>query len=159
MFSLFISSNCCTCFGWYIHPSSEAHTMYLQYLALLRPVFLRHVAVTVSVMPHTVDTVIWVPDDGWGYHPKHVERFADINKLCIGGSCWTINDTYYAMDGPLNIKFRSSFLWKISAEQSKVRRQTGSFMVSTVREFWLVRETDASSVSSNVRGLCLVRAT
>ena len=22
------------------------------------------------------------PDDGWGYHPKHVEQFPDINKLC-----------------------------------------------------------------------------
>jgi hypothetical protein len=24
--SLFISGNCSTCFGWYFHPSSEAHT-------------------------------------------------------------------------------------------------------------------------------------
>jgi hypothetical protein len=24
--SLFISGNCSTCFGWYLHPSSEAHT-------------------------------------------------------------------------------------------------------------------------------------
>ena len=24
--SLFISGNCCTCFGWYLHPSSGAHT-------------------------------------------------------------------------------------------------------------------------------------
>jgi hypothetical protein len=24
--SLFISGNCCTCFGWYFHPSSGAHT-------------------------------------------------------------------------------------------------------------------------------------
>jgi hypothetical protein len=24
--SLFISRNCSTCFGWYFHPSSEAHT-------------------------------------------------------------------------------------------------------------------------------------
>ena len=23
---LFISGNCCTCFGWYLHPFSEAHT-------------------------------------------------------------------------------------------------------------------------------------
>jgi len=22
------------------------------------------------------------PDDGWRYHPKHVEQFPDINKLC-----------------------------------------------------------------------------
>ena len=29
-------------------------------------------------MPDTVDTVLWAPDDGWRYHPKHVEQFADI---------------------------------------------------------------------------------
>jgi hypothetical protein len=27
------------------------------------------------------------PDDGWKYHPKHVEQFPDINKLC-NVSCW-----------------------------------------------------------------------
>jgi hypothetical protein len=25
--SLFISGNCCTCFGWYLHPSSGAQTV------------------------------------------------------------------------------------------------------------------------------------
>jgi len=47
-------------------------------------------AVTVSIMPDTVDTVIGAPDDGWRYHPKHVEQFADINKLYIVASCWII---------------------------------------------------------------------
>ena len=50
----------------------------------------RQVAVTVSLMP---DTVIWTPDDGWGYHLKHLERFAVMNKLCIAASCWIIIDT------------------------------------------------------------------
>ena len=44
-------------------------------------------------MPDTVDTMIWVPDDGWRYHPKHVEQFTDINKLYIVASCWIIIDT------------------------------------------------------------------
>jgi hypothetical protein len=26
--------------------------------------------------------------DGWKYHPKHVEHFPDINKLCNFASCW-----------------------------------------------------------------------
>jgi hypothetical protein len=26
--------------------------------------------------------------DGWKYHPKHVEYFPDINKLCDVASCW-----------------------------------------------------------------------
>jgi hypothetical protein len=25
---------------------------------------------------------VCAPDDGWKYHPKHVEQFPDINKLC-----------------------------------------------------------------------------
>ena len=33
-------------------------------------------------MPDAVDTVVRAPDDGWRYHPKHVEQFPDINKLC-----------------------------------------------------------------------------
>jgi len=49
--SLFISGNCSTCFGWYLHPSSGAQT--------------------------TVDTVLCAPDDDWRYHPKHVEQFPD----------------------------------------------------------------------------------
>ena len=28
------------------------------------------------------------PDDGWKYHPKHVEQFPDINKLCNFASFW-----------------------------------------------------------------------
>ena len=52
----------------------------------------RQVAVTVSIMPDTVDTGIWAPDDGRRYHPKHVEQFADINKLCVVASCWIIID-------------------------------------------------------------------
>jgi len=54
----------------------------------------RQVAVTVSIMPDTVDTAIWA-DDGWRYHPKHVERFVDVNKLYIVASCWIIIDKYY----------------------------------------------------------------
>ena len=30
----------------------------------------------------------------WKYHPKHVEQFADINKLYIVSSCWIIIETH-----------------------------------------------------------------
>jgi len=55
----------------------------------------RQVAVTVSIMSDTVDAVIWAPDDGWRYHSKHIEQFADVNKLYIVASCWIIIDTYF----------------------------------------------------------------
>jgi len=37
----------------------------------------RQVAVTVWQIPDAVDTVDCAPDDGWRYHPKHVEQFPD----------------------------------------------------------------------------------
>jgi hypothetical protein len=30
-------------------------------------------------------------DDGWKYHPKHVEQFPDINKLRNVASVWIYN--------------------------------------------------------------------
>jgi hypothetical protein len=39
-------------------------------------------------MPDAVDTGLCAPDDWWKYHPKHVEQFPDINKLCNVASCW-----------------------------------------------------------------------
>jgi len=39
-------------------------------------------------IPDAVDTVVCAPDDGWKYHPKHVEQFPDIDKLCNVASCW-----------------------------------------------------------------------
>jgi hypothetical protein len=43
---------------------------------------------TFKQIPDAVDTVISGPDDGWKYHPKHVEQFPDINKLRNVASCW-----------------------------------------------------------------------
>jgi len=55
-------------FGWYLHPSSGAHTT----------------VSTASGICHTVTAtcryragVECPPDDGWRYHPKHVEQFPD----------------------------------------------------------------------------------
>jgi len=45
--------------------------------------YLQHlVFVTLLLLP-----VVCAPDDGWKYHPKHVEQFPDINKLCNVASC------------------------------------------------------------------------
>jgi hypothetical protein len=35
-----------------------------------------------------IDTVVCAPDDGCKYHPKHVEQFLNINKMCNVASCW-----------------------------------------------------------------------
>jgi hypothetical protein len=39
-------------------------------------------------IPDAVDTVVCAPDDGWKYHPKHIEQYPDINKLCDVASFW-----------------------------------------------------------------------
>jgi hypothetical protein len=48
----------------------------------------RQIAVTVWQIPDAVDAVVCAHDDGWKYHPKHVEQFPDINKLCNVASRW-----------------------------------------------------------------------
>ena len=88
---LFISGNCSTCFGWYFHPSSGAHTTVSTASVICHTVTatrLWQVAVTVWQIPDDADTVVCAPDDGWRYHPKYVEQFPDINKLCIVASYW-----------------------------------------------------------------------
>ena len=46
-------------------------------------------------MPDAVDTVVCVPDDGWRYHPKYVEQFPEMNKLCNVASCWIYIRKWY----------------------------------------------------------------
>ena len=118
IYTLFISANLSTYFGWYLQPSSGAHIT----LSTVSDITVTITATCrerdwmgTSSHPitfttgssnglNTVDRLIGAPDDGWRYHPKYVEQFADINKLYIVAPCWTIIDTYYAMHGPLNIK-------------------------------------------------------
>jgi len=43
---------------------------------------------TLYIQQDAADTVVCAPDDGWRYHPKHVEQFPDMNKLRNVASCW-----------------------------------------------------------------------
>jgi hypothetical protein len=38
----------------------------------------RKVTETVLPVPDAVITVICAPDDGWSYHPKHIEQFTEL---------------------------------------------------------------------------------
>jgi hypothetical protein len=53
----------------------ERIQLYLQHLVFVTPLLLSAVA-------------ICAPDDSWKYHPKHVEHFPVINKVCNVASCW-----------------------------------------------------------------------
>ena len=60
-------ANNCTYSIWYL---SQRYC----YLSLS---WKRQVAVTLWQIPDAVGTVVCAPDDGWWYHPKHVEQFPD----------------------------------------------------------------------------------
>ena len=117
--------NCSRCFGWYLHPSSGAHTqLYLQYPVLVKPLLLPAAIVEelelvgvwygncidlfwwgcnltstdqynshttlgtnystiavgsrngLTIIRYSKNSRVFVPDDGWRYHPKHVEQFS-----------------------------------------------------------------------------------
>jgi len=78
----------------------ERTQLYLQHLALVRPLLLP----TVWQVPDALDTVVCAPDDGWRYHPKHVEQFPDINKLCKVASCWIYIGIYLRCTDPWTLK-------------------------------------------------------
>jgi len=88
-----LSGNCSTCFRWDHHPSSGAQTTVSTasgichtVIAICRyrgrvetglSVLWVAYAITVWQIPDAVDRVLCAPDDGWWYHPKHVEQFLD----------------------------------------------------------------------------------
>jgi hypothetical protein len=99
--SLFISGNCSTCFGWYFYPLSGAHTTVSTASGICHTVtaicrYRGRVETGLSVLwvecngvtnTDAVDAFVCAPDDVWKYHPKHVEQFPDINKMCNVATC------------------------------------------------------------------------
>ena len=71
--------------GTFTH-HQERIQLYLQHLVFVTPLLIS--AAIVWQIPDAVDTVVCAPDDVWKYHPKHVEQFPDINKICNVASCW-----------------------------------------------------------------------
>jgi hypothetical protein len=94
--SLFISGDCSTCFGWYYHPTSGAQTTVSTASGICHTV-----TAAVWQIPDAVDTVVYAPDDGWRYHPKHVEQSPDINKLCSIASSWIYVGIMLLLSKPL----------------------------------------------------------
>jgi len=101
-----LSGDCSTCFGWYHHPSSRAHTT----------------VSTASGICHTVTatcryrarvgtglSVLWV-----AYHPKHAEQLPEINKLCNVASCWMYIAIYLRCTDPWTLNHTSSTTEKLS---------------------------------------------
>jgi len=78
-----LSGNCSTCFGRYLHPSSGAQTTVSTASGICQIVtvisrYRGRVETGLSVLwvahvPDALDKVVCAPEDGWRYHPKHVE--------------------------------------------------------------------------------------
>jgi hypothetical protein len=73
--------------GTSTHHQERIH-LYLQHLVFVTPLLLS--AATAADSSNGVtntrcfDTVVYAPDDGWRYHPKHVEQFPDkINSVTL----------------------------------------------------------------------------
>ena len=61
----------------------ERKQLHLQHLVLVTPLLLP-AAIMVWQIPDAVDAVVCAPDNGWWYHPKHVEQFPDkINSVTL----------------------------------------------------------------------------
>ena len=55
----------------------ERKQLYLQHLLIVTPLLLLAAIMEELEPVDTVDTLVCAPDDGWWYHPKHVEQFPD----------------------------------------------------------------------------------
>jgi len=83
----------CTCFGCQPHPLSGVRkTITTACVAKLACPCWREVAAQkIWPVPEAVVTVLCTPDDGCGWHPKHVQWTCRlINRLLCVASCWTI---------------------------------------------------------------------
>jgi hypothetical protein len=105
--NLFISAKYSTCFGQFLRPSSGAQKLYIQNLVFVKPLLLPFTVVDEFQLIHERNSStkvksnsngltntrfsmysFWAPDDWQRNCPKHVEHFAEINKLCNVTSCW-----------------------------------------------------------------------
>jgi len=81
----------CTCYGCQPHPSSGVHK------TVTTASGTGHIfcAATSFQHGHVTVTVLWTPDDGCGWHPKHVEWTCRIiNRLLCVASRWTVIDIH-----------------------------------------------------------------
>jgi hypothetical protein len=98
--------------------------LYLQHLVFVTPLLLS-AAIVEELKP------VSALDDGWWYHPKHVEQFPDINKLCNVASCWIYNRIPLRADHILHI--------------SRIRVNTFSFLFIYFQTTLLISGFNTSS--------------
>jgi len=96
------------CFGCQSHPSSGVHKTVTtasgmcSYLPQTWSRWREVAAQKIWPVPEAVVTGLCTPDDGCGWHPKHVEWTCRIiNRLLCIASCWTIINTDGKKNSPV----------------------------------------------------------
>jgi len=121
---LFISVNCSTCLGWYLHPLSGAHKTVSTAYGIIHTVtatsrkgsnFSTIAAGSSNVVTNTRCCRYSCMRSWWwvGYHPKYVEQFPDINNLCKVSSCWIYIGMYLRCTDSWTLNFQTVFSFRI----------------------------------------------
>jgi len=77
-------------------------------------------------LPLAASSSVCAPDDGWSYHPKHVEQFSDINKLCNAASCWIYIGIYLRCTDPWTLNETDASEGKKRNEMWRKRKLKGT---------------------------------
>jgi hypothetical protein len=137
----------------------ERIQLYLQRLVFVTPLLLSAAIVEEleqvwvccgwrTQIPDAVDTVVCARDDGWKYHPKHVEQFPDINKLCNVASCWIYIRILLGAHPILHIS-------RIKVNQINEEGKRNDFVASSItrtRSYWLQPVQPSEERSSEKKG-------
>jgi len=96
--------------GWWYHPKhveqfpDKINCVTLHLVGYILECSCRN-STTIWQIPKAVNTVVCAPDDGWWYHPKHVEQFPD--KI----NCVTLHLVGYILECSCR---NSTTVWQIS---------------------------------------------
>jgi hypothetical protein len=92
-----------------------------------------------------VNTVVCGPDDGWGYHPKHVKQFSDSNELCKVASCWIYIGIYLLLPYPRTLNISAVFLkWHSDALSNYLLALYGRLIATG--EYWSAHTITDSTI-------------
>jgi len=105
LYSLFYLETALHVLGSTITHHQERIQLYLQHQVFVTPL-LPPAAIVEELESDAIDTVVCASDDGWRYHPKHVEQFPDINRLCNVASCWICTGIFLRCTDPWKVNLR-----------------------------------------------------
>jgi len=95
--------------------------------------------------PDAVDTVVCAPDDGWMYHPKHVEQFPDKINGCNAASCWIYIRIFLRRTDPRTLKKKRN---------CRGKKRKSLYFLMWIQKIWLGHISETSAGRSS---LCICK--